>query len=404
MDSITEITISCQGATSVSLDELQDLQGNLKDLTEDNYAKLRNSLIEFGFSFPIFFWQDENGAKWIIDAHQRKRTLLKMRDEGILIPSLPADPIFAKDRAEAKKKLLLLNSRYGQMTQEGFDEFTSDIEIEDIADLLTIPEVMFIEDGSSSDVAEDEVPPVSQDPAKSELGKVYQLGRHRLMCGDATKIEDVEKLMNGKKADMVFTDPPYGYSYESNHQDKHDVLLNDDKILDFFPLAIAFTNDNAPIYTFCGFQTVDKWIKIIKDNGLSLKNMIVWKKNNWSMGDLEGAYAGQYELILYTPKGRTLIQGKRDTDVWEYNREAPTDHPTMKPVGLISIAIQNHKADSVLDFFGGSGSTLIACEQTNRTCCIMELDPKYCDVIRRRYWKFVNDNNEEGWEENTPSI
>src|SRR5579859_2514308 len=143
MEPVKEIIISCQGATTVSLDDLQELQGNLKDLTEANYVKLRNSLIQFGFTFPLFFWEDEQHTKWIVDAHQRKRTLLKMRDEGYTIPPLPADPIFAKDKIEAKEKLLLLNSRYGQITQEGFDEFVSDVPIDDISDMLVMLEIMF---------------------------------------------------------------------------------------------------------------------------------------------------------------------------------------------------------------------------------------------------------------------
>lgn len=138
-----ELNIECRGATSVALEELNELQGNLKDLTEDNYVKLRNSMTEHGFSFPIFYWQDTEGKKWIIDAHQRHRTLKKMKEEGWNIPLLPADPIFAKDKAQAKKKLLLLNSRYGQLTQEGWDEFTSDLDLSDIDDMLEIPEMDF---------------------------------------------------------------------------------------------------------------------------------------------------------------------------------------------------------------------------------------------------------------------
>lgn len=142
---ITELRIECQGATTVELDELNDLQGDLKDLTEINYVKLRNSMIEFGFSFPVFIWIDETGKKWILDAHQRVRTLKKMREEGITIPPLPADIINAESRVRAKEKLLLLNSRYGSITEEGFQAFTSEVGFEipseDIADMLVLPEI-----------------------------------------------------------------------------------------------------------------------------------------------------------------------------------------------------------------------------------------------------------------------
>jgi DNA modification methylase len=398
------VRIECTGATTVPLDDLKDLQGDLKNLSEENYVKLRNSMDEFGFSFPVFMWEDKDGIKWIVDAHQRIKTLRKMRSEGYEVPPLPADYIHAKDRIEAKKKLLVLNSRYGEITESGLTDFINEegfeIAIEEMQDYLDYPEIDFSNEDPATNITEDEAPEVSQDPAKSELGKVYQLGRHRLMCGDATKIEDVEKLMNGQKADMIFTDPPYGYSYESNHQDKHKELMNDDKILDFLPTAYIATQENSAYYIFCGWQTVDKWVKLVQDNGLNIKNIIIWKKNNWSMGDLTGAYAGQYEMIIFAHKGRVELQGERERDIWEFDRVPPADHPTMKPVSLIAKAITKHLSNNILDLFGGSGSTLIACEQTNRTCYMMELDPKYVDVIRKRYAKFIGKENE--WESITP--
>lgn len=142
MEQITSINITCQGATTVELDELNDLQGNLKDLTDEDYAKLRNSITQFGFSFPIFLWVDPEGKKWIVDAHQRKRVLRKMREEGIIIPPLPADLIYAKDKIEAKEKLLLHESHFGKLTQEGYDEFITDIPMDDISDMLAIDGVM----------------------------------------------------------------------------------------------------------------------------------------------------------------------------------------------------------------------------------------------------------------------
>lgn len=144
MEPVTDIKIECEGATTLPLDSLVDLQGNLKDLTEENYVKLRNSIVKYGFSFPVFVYK-ENDQNFILDAHQRIRTLRKMRDEGITIPDLPADIIHAENRTEAKKKLLLLNSRYGKITREGFDEFIDEpefkIDEEEMNDLLAIPEV-----------------------------------------------------------------------------------------------------------------------------------------------------------------------------------------------------------------------------------------------------------------------
>lgn len=144
MDNLT-IQIACKGYTVAPIEELNDLQGNLKDLTEENYVRLRNSITKFGFSFPIFMWIDPaDGKKWIIDAHQRLRTLRQMQKEGWTIPPLPADVIEAADRKEAKKKLLVANSKYGKITREGFDEFIDEVgfEIDDeIDDLLALPEI-----------------------------------------------------------------------------------------------------------------------------------------------------------------------------------------------------------------------------------------------------------------------
>lgn len=235
---------------------------------------------------------------------------------------------------------------------------------------------------------EDEVPEHVE--TRTKLGDIYVLGKHRLLCGDSTSIDAVEMLMNGEKADMVFTDPPYGYKYESNYQDKHEMLKNDDKILDFLPCAFSAMKEDSCIYLFGSHQTIHKWRDLI-DQSFEYKNLIVWKKNNWSMGDLKGAYAGQHELILFAHKGRVELRGDRSRDIWEFDRDPPKDHPTQKPIPLIEFAIDKSSDTSmnIMDLFGGSGSTMIACEKTNRKCFMMELDPHYCDVIVARWEKYT---------------
>lgn len=235
----------------------------------------------------------------------------------------------------------------------------------------------------------DAVPEAPAEP-KTKLGDIYELGAHRLLCGDSTSIDAVERLMNGEKADMVFTDPPYGYKYESNHQSKHEMLLNDDTILDFLPCAFASTQDNAAFYICGSHQTVHKWRESV-DQHLTYKNLIVWKKNNWSMGDLTGDFAGQHELIIFAHKGRVELRGERTRNVWEFDRDPPEHHPTQKPIELVELAIEkvSDSGGLCLDLFGGSGSTLIACEKTGRRCFMMELDPRYCDVILSRWAKYT---------------
>ncbi len=231
--------------------------------------------------------------------------------------------------------------------------------------------------------------PPTPDPPKDPItnpGDVWLMGDHRLMCGDSTSTSAVSALMAGALANMMFTDPPYGYSYQSNHQTTHGMLENDDKILDFLPCADAALRDDSAVYLCASHQTAHKWRPLL-DVHFTHKNLIVWKKNNWSMGDLAGAFAGQHELIFFAHKGRVTLNGERSRDVWEFDRDPPEHHPTQKPVELVRFACEKTSArgDVVLDLFGGSGTTLLACEQIGRSCRMMELSPAYCDVIVQRW-------------------
>lgn len=373
---------------------------NPRTITPEDKERLKQQVIDLGQYKPLIITSDGEvlGGNMRLDIYKE----LGFTEAWVSI-------VVAETDADKVKYALSDNDRAGTYDEEQLAKLIQDLGVDinledykvDLGDAMTLSQVLE-QIRNEREITEDEAPPVSQDPAISLLGEVYQLGRHRLMCGDSTKIEDVERLMDGQKADMVFTDPPYGYSYESNHQDKHKELINDDKFLDFIPTAFIVTQENAAFYVFCGWQTVKQWVDIVAKNALDIKNIIIWKKNNWSMGDLHGAYAGQYEMIIFAHKGRVELQGERDRDVWEFDRVPPKEHPTMKPIGLIAKAITKHLSNIVLDLFGGSGSTLIAAEQTNRTCYMMELDPKYCDVIRKRYAKFIG--GEDEWETITPKL
>jgi len=240
---------------------------------------------------------------------------------------------------------------------------------------------------ATGDIEEDEIPETPKE-AFSKLGDLWTLGRHRLLCGDATKREDVEKLMNGQKADMVFTDPPYGYEYQSNMRTKSkkfDVLKNDDKILDFMPLIKEMCN--GFVFVCTTWKVLDKWLPLF-NKYFDLTNMIIWDKGGGGIGDLEHTFLTDYEIILCSNNGQK-ITGKRIGSVWNIPKDSANDyvHATQKPIKLMATAIENTTKinDIVLDLFGGSGSTLIACEQLNRTCYMMEIDPMYCDVIVKRY-------------------
>jgi DNA modification methylase len=198
--------------------------------------------------------------------------------------------------------------------------------------------------------------------------------------------------MNGVKADMVFTDPPYGYEYQSNFRtktEKFDVLENDDKILDFFPNLVGRVNGFIMICT--SWKVLDKWIPLF-NKYFDLTNMIIWEKGGGSMGDLKHTFGTDYEVILTSNNGAE-ITGKRLMSVWKVARDDVNSyqHPTQKPVGISAMGIENTTKPNnrVLDLFGGSGSTLIACEQLNRKCYMCELDPHYCDVIIQRWENFT---------------
>lgn len=254
---------------------------------------------------------------------------------------------------------------------------------------------------AEQEVVEDETPEVDEsEPAKSELNKVYQLGEHRLMCGDSTDAGSVAILMDGNKADMVFTDPPYG--------------IKADKGFGGFggfgkPIARRTYNDNwdgeTPSKQCFDNLIMQGHIVIIWGGNFLTDKLPVngfwlfWDKHNTmpSFGDGE---------LAWTNIERHSVK-KYD---FEYNgligKEKERVHPTQKPINLIAEILKDFSKSNqtIADFFGGSGSTLIACEQLDRKCYMMELDPKYCDVIRKRYWKLTHDGNEEGWEKGTPAL
>lgn len=253
------------------------------------------------------------------------------------------------------------------------------------------------------EITEDEAPEVNDiEPADSELGKVYKLGEHRLMCGDSTDAATVAILMDGQKADMVFTDPPYGISVVGSSGNiggdtkfaktrRYKEVIGDDE--DFEPSFILKTFEQSKIMLWGANYFSSK----LPDSG----KWLVWDKNRG-----EGTTFSDCELCWTNLDG---IAVKKYKCTWDgMRREGESGerfHPTQKPIKLCSDIIRDYseEEDIVADLFGGSGSTLIACEQLGRKCYMMELDPKYCDVIRKRYWKFKT-GSEEGWQEGTKAV
>ena len=247
----------------------------------------------------------------------------------------------------------------------------------------------------------DDVPEVDEAAVITKPGDLWILGDHRLLCGDSTNIQHVERLMDGKKADMVFTDPPYGVNYEGGHFHSGDVNIKrkreklandaDDQIYsDVIPIIAQFCD--GPCYTWFAGTKPLKLYQAVEAIG-QIHALIIWHKTNAKYAAMNAQYKQRHEPCLYwKPKGSTLkwCGASTEATLWEMKRDATNNfHPTQKPVELAQRAINNHKVVTVLDLFGGSGSTLIACEKTSRHCRMMELDPKYCDVIVKRWSDFT---------------
>jgi DNA modification methylase len=242
----------------------------------------------------------------------------------------------------------------------------------------------------------DEVPEVVE--TRCQPGDLWILGSHRLLCGDSTKVDDVERLMCGAKADMMFTDPPYGVNYEGGHFHSGDVnikrkreKLNDDDSTviysDFLPVALAYVD--GPCYMWFADSKARDVYNAVHDNGCEVHALIIWHKTNATYAAMNAQYKQRHEPCLYfKPKGSTLRWCGETTEatVWNQDRDGINEfHPTQKPVALALKAIGNHDAKTVLEMFTGSGSTLLAAEQLGRKCYGMEISPKYCDVIIQRW-------------------
>lgn len=396
------VRVDWQRTELMDFHRLFHFQGNLKDLSEENYKKLKAVILRLGFSEPISVWEHENENK-ILNGHQRLRTLLSMEKEGYTIPLIPVNFILAKDEKEARQKVLALTSQYGEMTGQGLYGYLeeSGMGIEDVVD-YRFPEINpksfeieFYRDNVVPGVDPDDAPSVPVE-ADTKPGDLYILGDHRLLCGDATKVDDFKKLMGDQQAHMIWTDPPYNVAYVGKTKDaltiENDSMTDTDfyKFLyDMYTNLLMHTIPGSAIYVAHADTEGVNFRKALKDAGWLLKQCLVWVKNSLVMGRQD--YHWKHEPILYgwaPGASHNWYTDRKQTTVVEFDRPTrSTDHPTMKPVGLVEYFINNSSRhnDIILDCFGGSGTTLIAAHKNNRKAYLMEMDPKYCDVIVKRY-------------------
>jgi DNA modification methylase len=346
-------------------------------------AQIAASIKEFGWTNPILI----DGDKGIIAGHGRLMAARKLKMDKVPVIELSGMTEAQKKAYVIADNRLALNAGWDNamltielkdLEDEGFDLSLTGFDDAELDALLNpIEETEGLTD-------EDAVPDVPDEP-KTKLGDIYILGNHRLMCGDSTSIDAVEKLMDGNSVDMVFTDPPYNVAF-NGRSGKHDVIKNDnlsDSDFETFIGEVCNTIkaiDPKVYYIWCNW----KFYGILQGK-LDYKTCIVWAKNVFGMGN---GYRHQHEFCLFNGKIDEII--KNESDLWEVKKDHNYVHPTQKPVALSVRAFGNHiKLLNVLDLFGGSGSTLIGAEQTGRKAFVMELDPKYCDVIVKRWEDFT---------------
>lgn len=297
---------------------------------------------------------------------------------------------------EKRKKLALLDNSTSDKVEWDIDNLSADFDLSNLEE-FGIEGLQGFEE-TRAEIVEDDLP--EEVETKCKKGDIWQLGEHRLMCGDSTVITDVEKLMNGEKADLLLTDPPYNVAYEGKTKEK--LTIQNDKqddntflqfLTDAFSNACNFIKEGASFYVWRADSEGFNFRSVIKNSGLTLKQTLIWVKNSMVMGRQD--YQWKHEPCLYGWKegaAHTWLSDRKQTTVLEFDRPTRSlEHPTMKPVALFAYEIQNsaNKGGLVLDLFGGSGTTIIACEQLKRKCYTMELDPHYCDVIITRWEKLT---------------
>jgi DNA modification methylase len=367
-----------------------------KDLKagDAEYEKLKRSIEQFGYVEPII-WNKHTSN--VVGGHQRLKILKETGIEELdcVIVDLPEEKEKALNIALNKisgswdkDKLALLIT---DLQAEDFDISLTGFDVEEIDDLFKDT----LKDGIKDD--EFDVEAELQNPPITKVNDIWKLGRHKLVCGDSTKEDTFELLMGNVKANLVVTDPPYNVNYQAQAGKIKNDNLSDSVFYDF--LLSSFINmenvmtDDASIYVFHADTEGLNFRKAFSEAGFYLSGTCIWKKQSLVLG--RSPYQWQHEPVLFgwKKKGKhKWYTGRKESTIWEFDKpKKNADHPTMKPVALIAYPILNSSISNtiVLDPFGGSGSTLIACEQAERICHTIELDEKYCDVIVKRYIELV---------------
>lgn len=375
-----------------------------KDLkpNDSEYIKIKNSIENFGFVSPLII----NNDMTVIGGHQRLKVLkeLGFTELECIVVDL--------DKTNEKALNIALNKIQGDWDEEKLEELLQELKLQNFDMNLTgfdfdeVDEMLKDISGSKEDDFDIDSAYEEIEEPITKPGDVWILGNHRLMCGDSTIQENIKKLMDNRKSDMVFTDPPYLMNFEGNvHTDgsksfnarygkiKNDNMNREDGdkfILKMFEIIKKY---NKGAYYVCFYRLgLDYIFRALDKLNNRYKALIIWNKGNHTLSNSD--YMSKYEPIIYGWFQSHLFYGNRSNfDIWDIERTKKNElHPTMKPVDLVVEAIKNSSKveDIILDLFGGSGTALIAAEQMNRICYMMELDPKYCDVIVKRWETLTN--------------
>lgn len=420
-----------------NLSELKKLENNPRKISAKEFEILKKSIADNPDYFearPILL-SDRTGEFVIIAGNQRYDAAKALGMEQV-----PTYLLHGLSAEREREIVIRDNVNNGEWNLDKLAEEWSDLNLSDWGLDLDLPE-------DDKEIIEDVAPELDEEnEPTSRPGEVYQLGRHRLMCGDSTKIEDVERLMDGKTATLLYTDPPYGVNYKSKKRGsiKNDDLKDSvlyDFLYDAFSAAEPYLSETCAVYCWFASSNHIEFRKALEDAGFSYKEELIWNKG-MTLGRYDYHYAHEACMYLQRTGKRAAWYGTRDkktilglkrrdlsemkkedlirmfenlkneSTVWDYDRDKVTTyvHPTQKPVTLGANAMKNSSraGEIVLDLFTGSGSSIMAAEQTERTCYAMELDPKFCDVIRKRYFRFINhlniDDDDSGWNEFTAKI
>jgi site-specific DNA-methyltransferase (adenine-specific) len=386
----------------VSIDSIKPYEGNAKEHPQEQIEQIKKSIEEFGNIDPIGVWHNE-----IVEGHGRYAALKELGVESI--PVIRLDDL----TDEQRKAYTLIHNQLTMNTC--FDVEALESELASISDIDVSEYGFDIEKelgGGTGQVEEDDFDEEPPEEPTSKLGDIYQLGNHRLMCGDSTNAEQVAKLMDGAKANMVFTDPPYNVNYADkniflNNADKGNCIQDDiendhagsdetaknDLWLPAFKNMADNSADDCSIYVTMPQGGAHMMMMMsAQEAGWQVKHELIWVKNNHVLGRVDYLYKHEPILFGWKDKHKFYGNGEHTKSVWEIPKPQKSDlHPTMKPIALIANALLNssQEGDNILDVFGGSGSTLIACEQLNRKCYMMEMSPKYVDVIIKRWEEYT---------------